>query len=270
MDPAKDSEKAAGIFLDHFGILPEAPDRETLEMIIDRFSLIPWENLTKFLARVSGRPPGLLPRTPATVISQYASMGTGGTCFSLTEALGAVLSFCGFRCYPVMADMRHGSNIHCALAVHTGEGERFLADPGYLVPVPVMVRKDVGTELRLPGQTMVWEPASEDRCMLFTVEGGERTWRYTMRMRPVGRDEFLSHWMSSFAATGMNSLHANLRTGGERISAHNMNLRRTDGLNRTNVKLRDRYAQGIQENFGIDRRVAAEAEREWRRECRDR
>jgi arylamine N-acetyltransferase len=173
----------------------------------------------------------------------------------------------GFGCFPVMADMRHGRNIHCALLVEDSDGTRYLADPGYLVPVPVRILPGREASLTIRGQRLVWKPSSGDSYDLYTSDGGNTAWRYRVRTTPVCRGEFIRHWQSSFDDTGMNSLHANLRSDTQRISAHNMNLRRTDGLSSSNEKLRGRYSECMHQNFGISRAIALEAEAEWRRAC---
>lgn len=261
---------AAGMFFDHFGLLPGRADRDLLHRIVAEFARIPWENLTKFLVKSLGLPPKGRLRLADRVITEYLEHGTGGTCFSLTEALGAILSFAGFQCRPVMADMSHGMNIHCALTVFTGSGERYLADPGYLVPLPVGLPEGKECRLQVPGQEMIWEPAAGNSYDLVTLEGGNRTWRYRLRLSPVDREEFLRHWQRSFDATGMNSLHANFRADGRRISAHNMNLRFVEGDGTRNEKLGGDYAADMEKHFGISRRIALQAEREWREACRAR
>ncbi len=262
--------RAAEMFLDHFRIIPGRPGEELLFRIVTCFHAIPWENLTKFLSKVRTEHPAERLRSPSVLISNYLSSGTGGTCFSLTDSLSAVLTRTGYRNWPVMADMSHGRNIHCALAILTAEGRRFLADPGYLVPVPVELWKGKGSRLSISGQTLVWKPLSGDRFDLFTVEKGDMIWRYRLRMQPVDPGEFLAHWVRSFDDTGMNGLHANWRSDGGRISAHNMNLRLVDGKGKRNLKLREQYGIQMERYFGISSTVASEAEKEWRRICQDR
>lgn len=270
MEDRRIMNRAAGMFFDHFGLLPGRADRDLLHRIVAEFARVPWENLTKFLARARGLPSVNRLRLADRVIAEHLEYGTGGTCFSLTEALGAILACAGFRCHPVMADMSHGRNIHCALIVFTGNGERYLADPGYLVPLPVSLPEGKGCSLDIPGQKMVWEPSHGNACDLITLDGGNRTWRYRLRMTPVDREEFLGHWQRSFDATGMNGLHANFRAEGRRISAHNMNLRFVEGDGTRNEKLGGDYAADMEKHFGISRRIALEAEREWREACRAR
>lgn len=270
MEKDRACEKAAGMFFDHFRMIPGMPDLEGLRSILAAFSRIPWENLTKFLVKSMDLPPSQRLRSPETVIGQHIEEGAGGTCFSLTEALAAVLHRAGYVCGPVMADMSHGKNIHCGLLVMIRDLGPFLADPGYLIPEPVPLVEGRETGMSLPGQELVWRPCGRGTFDLFTEEGNGSVWRYRIRTAPVDRSLFLSHWQDSFDATGMNSLHANLRTADGRIYAHNMNLRRTDTGGKCNENLREGYAVRMNEHFGISSSVAAAAEEEWRRSCLNR
>ena len=259
------------MFFDHFGIVPDRPDRETLRTILSYFSNIPWENLTKFLRKTQNLPAENLLRLAETVISEHIEKGAGGTCFSLTEALAAVLSSAGYRCHPVMADMSHGKNIHCALSVTTGNGTLFLADPGYLVPVPVLLEPGKVSEIRISGQTLTWEPSEDGSTYdLYTVDGDEKKWRYRVRLDQIGSMEFRNHWQKSFDDTGMNSLHLNRRNDGERLSAHNLNLRRVNPEGKKNEKLVEAYPEKIETYFGLSRDIARAAEREWKKSCQGR
>ncbi|MEN8208210.1 MAG: arylamine N-acetyltransferase [Candidatus Fermentibacteria bacterium] len=263
--------QAAVMFLDHYRLLPDRPDRDSLQIILLHFSHIPWENLTKFLIKAQLFTAGNRLRLADTVISEHIEKGAGGTCFSLTEALGAVLSFAGFQCRPVMADMNHGRNIHCALSVIADDGMQYLADPGYLVGEPVLMESGEVSRIDTPQQRLVWEPSEITNSYdLYTVEGGKRNWRYRIRMDPVSSAEFRSHWHRSFDTTGMNSLHLNRRSEEGRLSAHNMNLRRVTSHGFANEKLRESYPDKIEEYFGLSREIAEAAEKEWKRSCLDR
>ena len=259
------------MFFDHFCLLPDSQDLDSLQIIISQFSRIPWENLTKYLIKTQSFPAENRLRLADTVISEHIEKGTGGTCFSLTEALGAILSFAGFQCHPVMADMNHGKNIHCALSVITGDGKRFLADPGYLVPVPVLLQPGKVSQVDTSLQTLVWEPSENSSSYdLYSVDGDIRNWKYRIRMDPVSSTEFRSHWQRSFDATGMNSLHLNCRSEEGRLSAHNLNLRRVTSRGNSNEKLRDSYPAKVEEYFGLNREIAEAAEKEWKRSCLNR
>ncbi len=263
--------QAATMFFDHFCISPDRPDRDSLQIILSHFSRIPWENLTKFLIKAQRFPAENRLRLADTVISEHIEKGAGGTCFSLTEALGTILSCAGFYCHPVMADMNHGKNIHCALSVIGEDGILFLADPGYLVPVPVLMEPGKVSKVDTSLQTLSWEPSERDNFFdLYTVDGEIRNWKYRIRMDPVSPAEFRSHWQRSFDATGMNSLHLNCRNEEGRLSAHNLNLRRVNSQGNTNEKLRDSYPEKVEAYFGLSREIAEAAEEEWERSCLDR
>ena len=264
-------KQAAAMFFDHYCISPGRPDRDSLQMILFHFSCIPWENLTKFLIKAQRFPEENRLRLADTLVNEHIEKGAGGTCFSLTEALGAVLSFAGFLCHPVMADMNHGKNIHCALSIIANDGTLFLADPGYLVPEPVLMEPGKVSQIDTTLQTLVWEPSEKSNSYdLYTLDGGIRNWKYRIRMDPVSSTEFRGHWQRSFDATGMNSLHLNCRNEDGRLSAHNLNLRRVTSHGNTNEKLRDSYPDKVEEYFGLSREIAEAAEKEWERSCLDR
>ena len=264
-------KQAEIMFFDHFCISPGRPDRESLQIILSRFSDIPWENLTKFLIKAQRIPPERRLRLAGTVIGEHIEKGAGGTCFSLTEALGAILNFAGFQCRPVMADMNHGRNIHCALSVIASDGIQFLADPGYLVPEPVFIEQGKVSRIDTSLQTLIWEPSEGYNSFdLYSVDGDVRNWRYRIRMNPVSSTEFRSHWQRSFNATGMNSLHLNRRMKDGRLSAHNLNLRKVTSHGNKNEKLKGSYPDKVEEYFGLCRVIAEAAEKEWVRSCQDR
>jgi arylamine N-acetyltransferase len=264
--PPYSVEGAASMFFDHFGLTPGAGSA-AVEEIIGAFSTLPWENLTKFLRKAQADDGAHRLRGPATVIREHIELGTGGTCFSLTAALAEILHAAGLSCAPAMADMSHGKNIHCALLVRTPYG-LLLADPGYLVPQPVLLDPSKPTVLDLQGLRMSWEPVDGGVAYdLHTEENGSRHWRYRLRTAPVSPAEFRRHWVSSFDAPGMNSLHLNRRVDGGRISAHNLNLRVVRPGGSANEKLADDFPGRISALFGVDRGLAEAAETEWRAAC---
>lgn len=244
------------IFHDHFGILPGRPDMDSLFDISALFGQLPWENLTKFLrkARV-----GALRRTPEEVLREHVELGAGGTCFSLTEALGEILASSGFRTRPVMGDMQHGTNIHCAVLVEMPGGENYLLDPGYLVREPV--RLDPGTEtiLKSGSETLVYRTEDGNSWDMFTSGFEGCRHRYRIKLAKVSRDSFRQFWNDSFDAPGMNGLHLSRAVDGVRLYAHNQNLRVVDSRGKRNVKLRSDYADRIAEAFGISRDIASMA-----------
>lgn len=246
-------EHPTDIFFDHFGLIPE----EGVDRLYDvaaAFSRIPWENLTKFLLKVRGE---ARLRMPGEVFEGFARDGTGGTCYSLTEALGSVLSMCGWSVRPLTGHMRHGRNIHCALLVEGEEGV-FLLDPGFVVPLPVKLSRDGGV-LDMPGRRLVWTSGG-DGWDLHSVENDEKPqWRYHLESRNLPRNEFMAFWKDSFNATGLNSLHINLSLPDRRLSAHNGNLRIAGMKERENRKLAADYGTSVAEAFGLSAGLADEA-----------
>ncbi len=263
--------RAAAMFYDHFNLVPDDDKKDSLLKIVQSFSYIPWENLTKFLAKAQLTEKENRLRVPETVISEHIQNGAGGTCFSLTAALGDVLESAGYTCNPVMAEMHYGKNIHCALLIITPDGNHFLADPGYLVPVPIPLEPGKKTRLDVYDKKLIWEPDSDSESYdMYTLEGEKKQWRYKVMMKPTSLSEFRSHWQKSFNATGMNSLHLNCRSEDRRLSAHNLNLRIVVKEGSRNEKLRDNYSGKIEKYFGLNRTVTDAAYKEWRKLCLDR
>lgn len=241
------------VFFDHFKLLPRR-GVDGLHDVAAAFSRIPWENLTKFLLKARGEE---RLRMPGEVFEGHARDGSGGTCYSLTEALGSVLSVCGWRVRPLTGHMRHGRNIHCALLAESGEGV-FLLDPGFVVPLPVRMKEDGGV-LDLPGRRLVWTPKA-DGWDLHSVENtGRPQWRYHLESRELSRNEFIAFWKESFNAPGLNSLHINLSLPDRRLSAHNGNLRIAGKVERENRKLAVDYGSSVAEAFGLSASLAGEA-----------
>jgi arylamine N-acetyltransferase len=282
----RDLSRASEVFLELYGLRPSRADLATLGKVSERYASLPWENLTKFLAKHgatedrSGAVPERIRDVPgagklrlsAEVLDDHARQGAGGTCFSLTNALRRIVTDLGYTAYPVMADMRHGPDVHCGLVVDLG-GRRFLLDPGYLVPEPIPLREGETVRVALPARSLEYRPVpgTHDYEMHTVNDRGEEMLRYRLRPRPVPDDEFVRHWIDSFDTTGMNGLHLNRVSGGERLSAHDLNLRIDTGRAKTNVNLRDRYAETVSDRFGLDRDLVRAAHDAWIQErCRTR
>ena len=247
---------ASGLFFGHFGISSGDPGLDLLKAVVSSYSEIPYENITKIIRKFSEPDPGMRLRRPEEVMRGFVEDHTGGTCFSLTWCLGSILTDAGYRCYPAMADMKR-RNVHCALIVRVGE-KKFLVDPGYLLGdpveltgVPVIIPTSFGkVELRPRGA------ASYD---LFTIAGGEKSWRYRLRTSPVSKAAFFRHWQDSFSLPMMNSLQLTKLTEGGHlyIRDHHLRLRRED--RKMNENIRADMEKRIEAEFGIPGRFTAEA-----------
>jgi arylamine N-acetyltransferase len=257
----KAMEKAAEIFFEHFGVSPGRKAHD-IHRIGETFGEIPWENLTKFLLRAAGEN---RPRLAEEVMTDHVQRGTGGTCYSLTEALGTVIKACGVSARPLTGHMRHGKNIHCALLVEGAAG-KFILDPGYVVPGAVSLSGDGFGEIVTASRSLHWVPVPGG-FELHTIENGRRQFRYALESRVLTRNEFLHYWKASFEASGLNSLYLN-RTGplGGRLCAHNENLRTVGETGHQNRTIRDDYASTVSGLFGISSDVAEAAWNELQRQ----
>ena len=242
-------------FMEHFGIPGGDPDLDLLRAVIRGYSNIPYENLTKIIKKFTTPGPTERLRGPDEVIGGFIDRHTGGTCFSLTYCLGAILRRAGYDCHPVMADMKR-SNIHCALIVLV-KGKRYLVDPGYLLgdPVelsgsPVSVETSFGrVELR---------PRAGERYDLFTVAVGEAKWRYRVKTVPVPRSLFLRYWQESFSLPMMNSIQLTKLTDRGHLYIRNHHLRLRRGEDKINENIRSELALRIEREFGIPAGITAE------------
>lgn len=290
--------EAREIFTGHFGIAPGNADTELLRRIVTAYSSIPYENITKIIAKFSARSPEQRLRGPVEVVSGFVERRTGGTCFSLTYCLGSILSSAGYSCYPVMADMKR-PNIHCALVVEMAR-KRYLVDPGYLVGEPVEL---TGRPARTPTTfgTVELRPRGEESYDLFTIAGGwdeaasvgkrastitaaggivravpsdgDRTWRYTVRTVPVSHADFIRFWQDSFALPMMNNLLLTRLTPEGHLYIKNHHLRMKTREGKSNENIRAGLEARIEADFGIPVDLTARAREHleklrgtWRRE----
>ncbi len=244
------------IFLEHFKIPTGDRDLDMLRCVVTGFSDIPYENITKIIRKFEGGAAREMVRRPDDVIEGYIRDHTGGTCFSLTFCLGSILSHCGFRCYPVMADMKR-PNIHCALVVQMGE-KRYLVDPGYLIGEPVELSGE-RVDLPTPFGRVELKPENRDRYHLFTIAGDTRKWRYTVKTRPVSMPLFMRYWERSFSLPTMNSIQLTRLSRKGHIYIRNHHLRLNRGNQKVNENIRRELAGRIRGEFGIPETLTTRA-----------
>ena len=242
-------------FMGHFGIPSGNADLELLGAVVRGYSHIPYENLTKIIKKFTA--PGSTERLrgPGEVIDGYIERRTGGTCFSLTYCLGAILKGAGYECHPVMADMKR-PNIHCAL-VALVRGKRYLIDPGYLLGEPVELTGDASVVETSFGRVEL-RPRSGERYDLFTVSGGEAKWRYRVKTVPVPRALFLRYWQESFSLPMMNSMQLTKLTDSGHLYIRDHHLRLRRGEEKLNENIRGELERRIEREFGIPADVTAE------------
>jgi arylamine N-acetyltransferase len=155
-----------------------------------------------------------------------------------------------------MADMKR-PNIHCALVVEMNE-RRYLVDPGYLVGEPVEL---AGSPVRMETTFGVVEirPRQGERYDLFTLEGQDRKWRYTVKTVAVSHAAFMRYWQDSFALPMMNNLLLTRLTPQGHLYIKNHHLRMKGAGGKTNENIRSGFESRIQADFGIPPDLTAQA-----------
>ena len=256
-----DHQDSVRSFLDYYRLQRQTPNLSFLQKILESFAQIPYENISK-IVKLSQNWGGQTERIrlPGEVIEDHISSKLGGTCFSLTFFLQSILVHHGFDCYPVMADMRAGRNIHCGLIV-IFDAVQYLVDPGYLLTQPMKINSQkpklhrsefAGIELRYDRR--------HDSYDLFTFNKHETKWRYRLQDRAVHPSEFLEHWLASF---GWNSMHGICLTKvmpGGIVYVHKNFMRETCFDGKQNFNIRKNYHTTIRKVFGIDQQIVEQGQ----------
>lgn len=170
--------------------------REIVQKICTAFSHLPYENFTKILANEHSSVTHK--RRPETVLHDFFTQGTGGTCFSLTDTLIALLSAVKITAYPILADRHYGPDTHCAVLLHLDDGF-YLVDPGYLIfqPIPIPISGSGS----YPGLFNTVElTASKDgkEVALHTILNNDRKYRMSYKLAPATEERFEKAWDDSF------------------------------------------------------------------------
>lgn len=247
-------------FLTHFDLNPHKTDLVNLQLILEKFAEIPYENISKIikLSHHWGSDDKL--RLPEEVIEEHIGSRLGGTCFSLTFFLQSILSRTGYFCYPVMAHMRAGQNIHCSLIVVLDQ-IKYLVDPGYLLNQPMAINpllkriylhESGGVELQYDTPSGCYN--------LFTFDQEEIKWRYQFQDRPCPPDEFLRHWSDSFTKSMMHGICLTRATRKGLIYIHNDYLREVSYHDRKSHKIKNSLHATVQSYFGIDQTLIESAQ----------
>jgi arylamine N-acetyltransferase len=246
-------QRAAEPFLDHFGILPRTPDQDLLWAIGEAFAHLPYENLTKLIRKHTTPTGACRRRLAGEVVADHLALGTGGTCFSLTNLFLAVLERVGYRCRPALCDMKAGPDTHCAVIIDLPEGPH-LMDPGYLMHRPLPLHPQ-GESVRV---TPVAEVRVTAEAQGFAVRTGG-VLRYRLKTAAVSPAQFVARWEDSFTWGHLGNLHASraLETGYAYLHGHKLRVQRPDGKETLNV--RADLDGALRDRFGIHPDVAAQA-----------
>jgi arylamine N-acetyltransferase len=232
---------------------------DALREILNVFSRFPYENLSKIIKYRHHFNESERIRLPVEVIEDHVSYGLGGTCFSLTFFLQTVLTLRGYRCYPVMADMRWGRNVHCAVVVVL-DGIKYLVDPGYLLNQPMAFGNGGGRVYRgaFAGVEVVPRPGT-GTYDLYTFDRMQKKWRYRFYDHGVSPETFLDHWHASFTWNSMHGLCLTKVEKGRMVYVHKTFMRETTFDKKKNIQIKDNYHGTIHRLFAIAPEVVEEA-----------
>ena len=245
--------------MEFYRIRSKSAKMDFLLNILENFSNIPYENISKIIKWNESFDQKNSFRLPEEIISEHIELKLGGTCFSLTFYLQTILSQNGFRCYTVSADMKAGKNIHCALVVILDK-QKYLVDPGYLLNQPKQIdpnnprlynTEQTGVELQFDKR--------QNRYHLFTFSQNEKKWRYSFEDKPVIPENFIIHWQESFVRNSMHGLCLIKVNEDGLIYIHKNFMRETNFTGKKNYNIRQNYHETIKSIFGIKQELVEQA-----------
>ena len=246
-------------FKSYFSIQNFHPWIEYLEKILTSFSKLPYENISKIIKYKNNFDSANKIRLPFEIMEDHKSHNLGGTCFSLTFFLQTILKQQGFICYPVMADMNWGKNVHCTTIVDLN-GQKYLIDPGYLLTRPMILSQGQSKIFKTEFSGIELRYQFEERKYdLFTFNQHQNKWRYKFEDKPVPDAEFFQHWLSSFEWNSMNGICLTKVKQEKLIYVHKTFMRETSYHGKKNFNIKNNYHQTLQDVFGIDKELVEEA-----------
>ena len=247
--------------MDHYRISLPVPDLAGLHRLSSAFALLPYENVTKILksARASESAGGL--RFCDEVLQDHLRWNTGGTCFSLCNALQNILEHSGYDSFIAMADMHYGADIHCAVIVNL-LGDSYLLDPGYLIHQPMLLPKEESEAVvQTQMNTVILSKEVGDCYSLSTTEHGQTKWRYRLKCRPITSDEFQAHWIHSFSLNTMENVMLSAFRPQGRIYFRKNKLEEVGRQGRSSIRIDSAKGEEIARLFGIPPDLFSEAGR---------
>lgn len=260
MIPAAQGHRVLDLFVRHIGGPLPAEPAARLHAVATAFARLPYENLTKILADAATETTSAARRTPHEVLRDHLAWGTGGTCFSLTATLRAVLHALGFDAEPVLADRPYGANTHCALAVWI-DGEPFLVDPGYLLVEPIPLARLHERQIQTTFNQLHLIPRPDTgRLELHTVQRGNRSLRLAFKTAPVDWGQFVAAWDASFDWEMMRHPVVTQVIGGRHVylQGNRVQTRHGDRVQRDEIPPEE-LGRRIAGTFGIDAAVVQHA-----------
>ncbi|HSE40972.1 MAG TPA: arylamine N-acetyltransferase [Acidobacteriota bacterium] len=228
-----------------------AVDLAQLTSIAKAFAHLPYENVTKILKDAKSTTVREKLRKEEEVIADHLRWNTGGTCFSLCNALNAVLKNSGFDPFIAMGDMHYGRNIHCAVIIPLNGG-RYLIDPGYLLHHPMLLPESAyETRLKTHMNTVVVRSEDDITFSLYTIESSQLKWRYRLHAVPISDEEFVRHWIHSFSLNSMEHVTLSRMNEKGRLYFRKGRLDQVNESQRIRSEFHDSAAHELSEIFGL-------------------
>lgn len=254
------SNMVAHRFFRLFGISPHQPRQQLLEDILAAFARLPYENLTKIIAKEDRSTPRAARRLPDEVLRDHQKWGAGGTCFSLTETLATILRQLGWEAQPILADRTYGPATHSALLIWLDD-QPHLVDPGYLIVRPIPIAHLDSLTLHTSFNTLVLQRSPNGTGIeLYTQERDRRKYRLTFRTTPADQGEFLRAWDASFDWDMMRYPLLTRVCGSKQVylRGNRLQWRSHDRLEHEHVPV-DMLAEQASAAFGIDPQLVRRA-----------
>jgi arylamine N-acetyltransferase len=256
----KDSIEALSIFLNQFNINPRSSKKLLLKEVLHNFSRLPYENLTKIVksAKVSDSFKRL--RMPLELISDHIRFNTGGTCFSLTFCLREFLKLLGFDAHLLSGNIRGIPNNDHSLVLIYLEGEKYIADPGYLFSFPLKLNSLSSSKYSTPIRDVIITPKHEGTIYeVSTKDASGSHLRYTFSPEPLPSEKFIEIWMNSFIHRFLGSIVLSCISKAGRIYIHGHHMRYVQKYQKIGKNIRLQLKQTIHKTFGISPQIIDQA-----------
>ena len=247
-------------FFEHFSLKIKSPSISFLQEILNCYTAFPYENISKIIKLNEKNKSNELIRLPEEIINDHKNFNLGGTCFSLTFFLQSILTLHGFKCYPVMANMRNRPNVHCVLIVILNNS-KYLVDPGYLLTLPVELKfnKPIICSTSYSNIELIFN-RKDKHFHLYTSDRIQKKWRYCFQDRSVSSENFLRFWENSFYQGTMHGICLNQIRGNEMFYIHNDYFQITSIKGKQKTRIKENYHSIIREIFSISPELVEQAQ----------
>jgi arylamine N-acetyltransferase len=194
---------------------------------------VPFDNVRKRIALASGESGALPGGAAEDFFANWLAHGAGGTCWPTSNALYALLVWCGFEARRISASMQDdGTPNHGSVIVRI-DGDDFLVDSSMLTERVIPLRAGERFEIADPVHPIVVEPVEDSWRIL---------WGYTMNTSmmpcrlledPVDHSFYLARYEVSRELSPFNlALYARRNLDGKLVSflAHNRFSKSREGI----------------------------------------